>query len=118
MDFAIIFEEMGGINEFADYDFRMKNSTLVNHPSNLIQASAVQALVHRKLGLPNLESTSAQLEVPEVPVTNESVPDIPVQVRAEETQATKVEGTSAGQVPTDEAEEDRAFVLRTYISQE
>lgn len=41
LDFAIILEEMGGIDEFADYDFQMKKSALVNHPSDTASLSSL-----------------------------------------------------------------------------
>lgn len=51
MDFVITLEEMGGVEEFSEFDFKMKKSTQVDHPSDLLSSAAVQALVQRKLGL-------------------------------------------------------------------
>lgn len=49
LDFVINLEEIGGIEEFAKYDFKMKKSARVNHPSDLLSAVEIQALVHRNL---------------------------------------------------------------------
>lgn len=51
---------MGGIDVFADYDFTMKKAALVNHPSDLLEEKAVQNLVCRKLGLPEMEQLVVQ----------------------------------------------------------
>lgn len=85
---------MGGIKEFTDYDFRRKKSALVNHPSNLLQPSVVQSLVHRKLGLPEVELPTDQAEPSTVPPTNESISNTLVHIQADEAQATEDTGTS------------------------
>lgn len=98
-DFAIILQEMGGVNAFADYEQRMRDSGQVASAPNLISDLAPQNLVKQKLGLQ--EVSSVQLQTSDVQMTGaDATADEVTQGAAVETLVAEAQTTEGATDPT------------------